>query len=161
MKIPLPHISQVSQEPLLDTIHAIPGCPVEGTQEPVVSQFSTVLIHECNADIASMNLLDSEYSNPALISHSKIHAAQLILGLQVARVHAIFHLPSQYTEFSEHLLAFVEWFTLFQHHDENVRMFIVSHSTHSHQCCTSIIPITAIECSCHLIPVWGKKADCR
>lgn len=38
-------------------------------------------------------------------------------------------------------------------------MFKVSHSTHNFRRHASVIPVTQIVCSCHLLPIWGKRAD--
>ncbi|KAH9950697.1 hypothetical protein B0H21DRAFT_776616 [Amylocystis lapponica] len=80
-------------------------------------------------------------------------------GLCVARVRAIFRLPElDYgVQASEHPLAYVEWFTPFTTPVADIGMFKVSHSTRSHRRRVSIIPITQIERSCHLIPHWGRK----
>ena len=83
-------------------------------------------------------------------------------GLRVARVRAIFTLPATYDAaiFNIHdPLAYVEWFTPFQVVDPATGMYVVSHSTRQHRRFASIISITDIVRTCHLIPVWGKRID--
>ncbi|KAI0682089.1 hypothetical protein BC835DRAFT_1244408, partial [Cytidiella melzeri] len=53
-------------------------------------------------------------------------------------------------------LAYIEWFTPFSHYNNTVGMFSVAPSQRNHRCRASIIPISAILRSCHLIPVWGR-----
>ncbi|KAK0184301.1 hypothetical protein F5146DRAFT_938790, partial [Armillaria mellea] len=52
-------------------------------------------------------------------------------------------------------LVYVEWFTPLQHIDEHTHMFRVEWSMQNHLQNASIIPITYISCSCHLIPHSG------
>lgn len=83
-----------------------------------------------------------------------------LLGLCVARVRAIFRLPLDYgPHLTKHPLAYVEWFTPFREPEPDTGMFKISHSTRNHRRRTSIIPITQIERSVHLLPIWGKRAD--
>ncbi|KAI0673307.1 hypothetical protein C8Q78DRAFT_941151, partial [Trametes maxima] len=53
-------------------------------------------------------------------------------------------------------LAYVEWFTSFTAVDSATGMYVVSPSTRRHERNVSVIPLTYIVRSCHLIPVWGK-----
>ncbi len=43
--------------------------------------------------------------------------------------------------------------------DPDTGMFKISKSTRNHRRRASIIPITQIIRSCHLLPVWGKRVD--
>ncbi|KAL6302632.1 hypothetical protein BKA93DRAFT_720316, partial [Sparassis latifolia] len=54
-------------------------------------------------------------------------------------------------------LAYVEWFTPFYTVDPHTHMHVVSCSTQQHRQFASIVPVTEIIRSCHLIPVWGKQ----
>ncbi|KAI0823319.1 hypothetical protein BC628DRAFT_1284174, partial [Trametes gibbosa] len=54
-------------------------------------------------------------------------------------------------------LAFVEWLTPFHVIDNATGMYIVSPSTRQHQRYTSVILISDILCTCHLLPSWGKR----
>ena len=98
--------------------------------------------------IHSMVSLHSIYS----MQSNPIHCS---LGLMVSQVHIIFSLPSEYSSFT-HPLAYVEWFTSFHSPVADLRMYQVSRSTRSSCHCASIIPITQIECSIHLIPKFGR-----
>ncbi|KAI0689644.1 hypothetical protein BC835DRAFT_1282631 [Cytidiella melzeri] len=56
---------------------------------------------------------------------------------------------------SKHLLAYIKWYTPFHRYDDLTDMFSVAPSQRLHHCQASIIPITSIVCTCHLIPAWG------
>ncbi|KAJ6572359.1 hypothetical protein B0H10DRAFT_1722447, partial [Mycena sp. CBHHK59/15] len=53
-------------------------------------------------------------------------------------------------------LAYVDWYKPLKAPDPNVRMHEVSLSSRNHRQNSSIIPITEILRSCHLIPAFGK-----
>ncbi|KAH9923117.1 uncharacterized protein BXZ73DRAFT_91463 [Epithele typhae] len=71
-------------------------------------------------------------------------------GLRVARVRAIFRMPAGFGTHFKHPLAYVECVN---------GMFRVSVSTNNYRRRSSIIPVTSIVRSCHLIPVWGREVD--
>jgi len=73
-------------------------------------------------------------------------------------VQVIFSLPSEYGNF-EHPLAYVEWFTLFNAPVPDLEMYQVSRSTQSHRHHTSIILVSQIERSVHLILKFGQVMD--
>ncbi|KAI0071913.1 hypothetical protein K474DRAFT_1556721, partial [Panus rudis PR-1116 ss-1] len=52
-------------------------------------------------------------------------------------------------------LVCVEWFTQFRTRDDVTGMFSVKPSSRNHCPRTSVIPLSHIFRSCHLIPVWG------
>ncbi|KAI0684573.1 hypothetical protein BC835DRAFT_1409120 [Cytidiella melzeri] len=79
-------------------------------------------------------------------------------GLTVVQVRVIFCLPETVSYLSKHPLAYVEWFTPFQPYNNITGMFSVAPSQRNRCRRASIIPITAIVRSCHLIPVWGCAA---
>lgn len=56
-------------------------------------------------------------------------------------------------------LALVDWFTSFQALDQTTGMYIVSHSTRQHRRYTSVICVTDILRTVHLIPYAGKHID--
>lgn len=58
-------------------------------------------------------------------------------------------------------LAYVEWFTPFNVVDDTTGMYVVSPSTRRHERYTSVIPISDIVRSCHLLPIWGKRIERR
>ena len=78
--------------------------------------------------------------------------------LTVAQVRVIFRLPQEYGTFP-HPLAYVEWFTGFSTPVTDLGMYQISHSSRSHCRRVSIIPITQIKRSIHLIPKFGKQMD--
>ena len=77
------------------------------------------------------------------------------LGLTVGCIRAIFKLPKIYGEYPEPL-TYVEWFTPLGTIDSDLNMYIIGPSSKNHQCCASIVPISRIERSCHLILKLGK-----
>ena len=86
------------------------------------------------------------------IQSNQIHCS---LGLTVGQVQVIFSLPSEYGSF-KHPLTYVEWFTLFHSPVTDLGMYQVSRSTRSSRRRASIIPISRIEHSIHLIPKSGR-----
>ncbi|TBU39711.1 hypothetical protein BD309DRAFT_871747, partial [Dichomitus squalens] len=58
-------------------------------------------------------------------------------------------------------LAYVEWFTPFQVVDPITGMNVVTPSTRSHRRYATVIPVTDIVCSCHLISNWGRVMNRR
>lgn len=91
--------------------------------------------------------------------HPTVQNSPCIKGLQAAQVQLIFKLPEDLAVYSTPL-AYVQWFRNFTLKDQTVDMYKISPSTRSggygH---TSIIPITHIARSCHLIPVFGARMD--
>ncbi|KAI0821808.1 hypothetical protein BC628DRAFT_1281640, partial [Trametes gibbosa] len=54
-------------------------------------------------------------------------------------------------------LAYVEWFTPFQVVDQITGMYVVSPSTRQRQRNCSVIPLSDIVRTCHLVPCWGRQ----
>ncbi len=81
------------------------------------------------------------------------------VGLTVAEVRLIFKFTAEHSNVYGQPLAYVQWFTSFQARDHIVGMYTVSRSTRNHHRRASIIPISDITRSCHLIPVWGQSMD--
>lgn len=74
----------------------------------------------------------------------------------------IFRIPEAVTAAmneSAEPLAYVEWFTPFHRVDTTTGMYMVSRSTRQHRQYASVIPVSRIARSCHLIPQWGSSAD--
>lgn len=80
------------------------------------------------------------------------------LGLYVAQIRVIFTLPEEYGSFKDPL-AYVEWFKPLHQMDNIVGMYKVSRSSHLHRRRASIIPVTQIARSCHLLPAFGHSMD--
>ena len=71
----------------------------------------------------------------------------------------IFKLPEELGEFSTPL-AYIQWYRKFTLKDGTVEMYNIAPSTQrGGYRNTSIIPITHIARSCHLIPVFGETMD--
>ena len=77
----------------------------------------------------------------------------------MGQIKLLFQLPKEIMTHSSSSgqLAYVEWFTPFQVRDKTVNMYTVSRSTRNRQWRASVIPITHIARTCHLIPVWGRS----
>lgn len=89
-----------------------------------------------------------------------------LLDCRVARVRLIFSLPPHLQHLravhheAESHLAYVEWFTPFLNEPEPVSgLYRTSRSFVQQQTHASIVPVTSILRSCHLIPVWGEYVD--
>jgi len=76
----------------------------------------------------------------------------------VGHVRAIFCVPDEFGTFPDPL-AYVEWFTAFQSPVPDLEMYQVSRSTRQHRQRASIISVTQIERSIHLIPKFGWRID--
>jgi hypothetical protein len=70
----------------------------------------------------------------------------------------VFHLPLVYGIFPEPL-TYVEWFKLLRTPDLEHGMYKTSHSSHQHHRNASVIPISQIARSCHLILVFGQEIN--
>ncbi|KAI0643893.1 hypothetical protein C8Q79DRAFT_914885 [Trametes meyenii] len=142
-KVRLPVIRQVSPLAPVDIIHASPAR--QGGPNPFLTKpqyMSTVLAHD--PGMATQ------------LSHHPLH------GLRVARIRLIFQLPQQLNPVAFSItdpLTYVEWFTPFQVVDGPTGMYVVLPSMRQHQRNASVIPITDIQRTCHLIPCWGKRID--
>ncbi|KAM5545161.1 hypothetical protein V8D89_001272 [Ganoderma adspersum] len=133
---------------------------------PVFRQFSLVLPSHhgrCIWSSPAQKRQDAHY-NTVLIRKDLEHGQQV--NCRVAHVHLIFSLPphlqnlrAAHHEAKMHL-AYIEWFTPFLAEPEPVSgLYRTSRSFVQQQTHASIIPVTSILCSCHLIPVWGEHVD--
>jgi len=75
-------------------------------------------------------------------------------------VRVIFNLPPEYGTFPEPL-AYVKWFKLLRMPDPEHGMYKTSRSSRQHHRNASIIPVSQIARSCHLIPIFGREVDPR
>ncbi|KAI0683644.1 hypothetical protein BC835DRAFT_1409355 [Cytidiella melzeri] len=140
----LPLMSQVLEKSSVDIIRAAPPLPAQGRRQAVPAQFSTVLAFKTSGD-------HGEKSRTGVVNP--------IAGLTVGEVHLIFNVPRKYQAASECPLAYMEWFTGLESWNHSIGMFSVSPSSRNHRCHASIIPITQIQRTCHLIPVFGTAMD--
>ncbi|KAI0755849.1 hypothetical protein C8Q74DRAFT_1305710 [Fomes fomentarius] len=139
MQVTLPPLRQVSHHPVKDVIRAVPAQAARQLISASPAHFDTVLARQ---------------------TPGPVDPDEPLSGLCVARVRAIFQIPVTYGIRIKHPVAYVEWFTPFHTIDANTGMYRISHSTRNHRRHVSIIPITQIVRSIHLIPVWGKSVDC-
>ncbi|KAI0696099.1 hypothetical protein BC835DRAFT_1272404 [Cytidiella melzeri] len=140
----LPRMSQVSKTLAMDSIRAIPAKSAGGLRPATPSQFSTVLAREGVVDSTQ----DSERED-GISSHP-------LDGMTVGQVRLLFRLSSNMEHVSKHPLAYIEWYTPFHRYDDLTGMFSVAPSQRLHRRRASIIPITSIVRTCHLIPAWGR-----
>ncbi|KAI0689126.1 hypothetical protein BC835DRAFT_1283602, partial [Cytidiella melzeri] len=145
----LPLMSQVSKKLTSDSICALPARAAKTSRliHARAAHFSTVLAYSGTDGGAETDEDPGAVKNP------------IDAGLTVGQVRVIFRLPDNVNYISKDPLAYVEWFTPFQQYDSTVGMFSVAPSQRNHRRRASIIPITAIVRSCHLIPVWGRAAN--
>ncbi|KAJ6508168.1 hypothetical protein C8R45DRAFT_1050452 [Mycena sanguinolenta] len=80
--------------------------------------------------------------------------------LGIARVRVIFRIPSDFGGYHEPV-AYVDWFKPLQRHVADLGMHQVSLSSQNLRQRSSIIPLTDIVRSCHLIPVFGRSVNPR
>ncbi|KAJ7158358.1 hypothetical protein C8R43DRAFT_882678 [Mycena crocata] len=140
LRLTLPKISEVSSQEVTDTIRAVKHKPLEKTPKGIkpakAGQFDTILVRK-DPPAADQRPTD---------------------GLSVARVRIIFRLPEQYGIYPEPL-AYVDWYKPLQPPVANIGMHEVSLSSRNLRQNSSIIPISDIYRSCHLIPVFGPSVD--
>ncbi|KAF7798192.1 hypothetical protein EIP86_009409 [Pleurotus ostreatoroseus] len=152
VKIKLPVMSQVSKNAETDTVRAVPSQPSQGHQPATSAQYSTVLAHETAPSIHTR--IHSQEGGS-----SSNHVRNPLSELTVAQVRVIFRVPEEYRALANEPLAYVEWFTPFHTRDQDLGMYTVTRSTRNHSRRASIIPISHIARTCHLIPVWGRSID--
>jgi hypothetical protein len=77
----------------------------------------------------------------------------------VGRVRVIFRAPDIFHELAPEPLVYIEWFTSLNTVDKVSGMYSVSPSTSNHERSASVIPITALVRTCHLVPHWGRAIN--
>lgn len=80
------------------------------------------------------------------------------LGLTVGQVRVIFSLPVKFGSFTQPL-AYIKWFTPFTTPVVDLGMYQVSQSSRRHRRRASVIPVSHIERSIHLIPKFGRAMN--
>ncbi|KAG2140010.1 hypothetical protein BD769DRAFT_1626352 [Suillus cothurnatus] len=90
----------------------------------------------------------------------RLQTLDVVAGLRVAQVHAIFTLPHQFGTYTRPL-AYIEWFIHFRTPDPSSGLRLVSHSTHHCRCNAAIIHVDKIVRPCHLIPKMGPSVEPR
>ncbi|KAJ7131567.1 hypothetical protein C8R43DRAFT_930595, partial [Mycena crocata] len=136
--IKIPAIVQVADDVINDPIRATCATPSRGLKKAVPAHFDTVLARKEKPAAAPKRLsLD---------------------GLFAGRVRAVFALPVEYGMFSVPL-AYVEWFKPLTQVDADLGMYKLSPATQAQRRRSSIIPVTYISRSCHLIPRFSHRID--
>jgi hypothetical protein len=80
--------------------------------------------------------------------------------LTVCQVRVVFDLPQEYADYQTPL-AYVEWFTPLTRIQGDLGMYKIRRAMHNGKRRTSIVPVTQIARSCHLIPEFGTKVNHR
>jgi hypothetical protein len=70
----------------------------------------------------------------------------------------IFALPIEYGRFTVPL-AYIEWYKPLTQIDKDLGMYKITPAFHNHHRRASIIPVTQIARSCHLIPRFSRTVD--
>lgn len=129
--------------------------PPQVTSEPFVDDVISAKVGDTGSTVLAkpgLSINDSDNAPIRWWDINELCAAQVIL---------IFNLPAQLGEYSTPL-AYVRWFRKFSttRKDQATNMYNVAASTRDGGYAnTSIIPITHIVRSCHLIPVFGNQVD--
>ncbi|KAJ7061779.1 hypothetical protein C8F01DRAFT_1286849 [Mycena amicta] len=132
----IPPVVQVSKLPIHDPIRATCAVPSVGRKKAVPPRFDTILARK--------------QKPPGPVKRLSLD------GLFAGRIRAIFALPIEYGRY-ETPLAYIEWFTPLTRRDDVLGMFKVSAASHNQHRRASIIPVTLINRSCHLIPQLARK----
>ncbi|KAJ7075485.1 hypothetical protein B0H15DRAFT_925432 [Mycena belliarum] len=133
--------------------------PASNTTFPVYKSLSITL--PLIPEVGSRRLFDKVRAvrgEPAKHTSKGVFPAKA--GLSVARLRVIFRIPSDFGLYTEPV-AYVDWFKPLQAPSPTLGMHQVSLSSRGHRQNSSIIPVTDIVRSCHLIPVFGRKVDPR
>ncbi|KAJ6540402.1 hypothetical protein B0H19DRAFT_959789 [Mycena capillaripes] len=140
LSLSLPRIAEAHSSDQRDTIRAVKGEPLRTTSNGIKAekkgQFDTVLVRV----------------SPRRINEGPID------GIGVARVRVIFRIPADFGDYPEPV-AYVDWFKPLQPPVKDLGMHQVSLSSQNLRQRSSIIPISDIMRSCHLIPVFGQSVD--
>jgi hypothetical protein len=154
---PHAHVSDVKRT------QKIRACPEvtnkDPRKQPSPAHFDTVLVvdNEKNRKLGGLNgecnmyVVHGCFCRPLAWCHSQTYHHQLNLGLRIARLRAIFNLPSHYGSFP-HPLAYIEWFRPLRARDTVTCMYRVKHSTQHHQRHGAVISFNKIWQACHLQP---------
>ncbi|KAJ7223235.1 hypothetical protein GGX14DRAFT_351944, partial [Mycena pura] len=135
VRIKIPTVVQVSLHDIDDVVRATRPIEARALKHRVPAHFDTILGYLKETDRPTKRL-------------------RLVPG----RIRAIFALPIEYGEYSVPL-AYIEWFRPLNSFDKTLAMFKVTPAFRQHARHASIIPITQINRSCHLIPKFPPKVD--
>ena len=134
----LPAIPAVSLSPVVDVVHCTPSTQkqitMQSIKDAVPGRFSTILVRVKEPE---------EGKGP-------------MDGISVAQVHLIFHLLEQFGVHSSPL-AYVHWFKPLRTPVDGLGMYKVSFLSHNHQQHASVILISDILHTCHLMPCFRNS----
>ncbi|KAJ7113327.1 hypothetical protein C8R43DRAFT_1138622 [Mycena crocata] len=136
--IKIPAVVQVTSSVTNDPIRATRAVPSRGLKKAQPAHFDTVLARK-----------EKPAATPKRLS---------LEGLFAGRVRAIFALPVEYGMFPTPL-AYVEWFKPLTQLDPDLGMYKLAFATQAQRRRSSIIPVTQIARSCHLIPRFPRHID--
>ena len=153
----IPNLPEVSTEghPTRDVVRACAAMPEKGLKKGAPEIFDTVFARKDPLVGDRLKWWSSKGSSCPLPDTQLLNRFQ---DLCIAQVRVIFDLPSAYGTFPEPL-AYVEWFKPLRTPDPEHGMYKTSRSSRQHRRNASIIPVSQIARSCHLIPVFGQKID--
>ncbi|KAJ7911973.1 hypothetical protein B0H13DRAFT_2478875, partial [Mycena leptocephala] len=133
--IKIPAVVQVSDGITNDPIRAVCATASNGLKRAKTAQFDTVLARK---------------ERPTTLPKR--------LSLFAARVRTIFALPVEYGRFPVPL-AYVEWYRPLNQFDTDLGMYKIAPASHLGRKRASIIPVTHISRSCHLVPRFPHSID--
>ncbi|KAK6980949.1 hypothetical protein R3P38DRAFT_3294138 [Favolaschia claudopus] len=141
VKLQLPFLAEVASGDLRDTVRASKAVPAKTTSKGYRPEkggtFDTVLVR----------------------TRPRANGAPPTDGLSVARVRVIFNIPSHIISQSPSC-AYVDWFRPLQPLPaDGIGMHKLSLSSRNHLQNSSVIPLSQILRSCHLIPRFGRAAN--
>ncbi|KAJ6545618.1 hypothetical protein B0H19DRAFT_955127 [Mycena capillaripes] len=131
--IKVPAVVQVSNSTTNDPIRAVRATTSNGLKRAKPAHFDTVLARK-----------EKPVTSPG--------------RLCPGRVRAVFALPVEHGRFSTPL-AYIEWYKPLTQFDNDLGMYKIAAAFHNHRRRASIIPVTQISRSCHLIPRFSRKID--
>ncbi|KAJ7463128.1 hypothetical protein B0H11DRAFT_2159912 [Mycena galericulata] len=134
LSFPLPKIPEVTSHDVIDTIPL--RMTPKGVKAAKAGQFGTILVR---TEKAGADRVPTD-------------------GLSVARIRVIFRLPEDHGNYPEPL-AYVDWYKPLKTPVPDIGMHEISLSSRNHRQNSSIIPISHIFRSCHLIPVFGRAIN--
>ncbi|KAJ7051459.1 hypothetical protein C8F01DRAFT_999273 [Mycena amicta] len=139
LSVALPLVQEVTSKAVVDKIHAVRGEPQtmtpKGVKQAKAPRFETVLVRLPDAD-------------------SEVDPAK---KFRVARIRVICRMPDVHATVPE-TLAYVDWYKPLSRFNDDLGMYEISPSTRMNQPHSEVIPISGIARSCHLIPVFGRRA---
>ncbi|KAF7343134.1 hypothetical protein MVEN_01743900 [Mycena venus] len=158
LSVSLPRIAQANSSSTHDTIRAVKGSPLQMTAKGVkpakAGQFDTVLVRVSPRQL-NEGPTDGEPRMTCSVSQLR---TKFTLEASVLHAFGSFSASQMFGPYPDPV-AYVDWYKPLQAPVTGLGMHQVSLSSHNHRQRSSIIPLSDILRSCHLIPVFGKSAD--